>query len=106
VSANVRQIKRRPAKRPAARTVTVQLEGEFEGWEATARADFPARYLADFDSGKLERIIPALDAIVLDHNFPNSQDEIAASMGDVDPYTALTAFADKVFDAIGKLPNR
>ena len=33
-------------------------------------------------------------------------DEIAQSMGDVDPYAALTEFADKLFDAIGKLPNR
>jgi len=102
----VREIKRRPAKRPAIRTVTVKLEGDFEGWEATARVDFPAKYLADFDSGKLERIIVALDAIVVEHNFPNAEDEIAQSMGDVDPYAALTEFADKLFDAIGKLPNR
>jgi hypothetical protein len=103
----MREIKRRPAKRPAMRTVTVAIEdGDFAGWEATARADFPAKYLADFDSGKIERIITALDAIIVDHNFPNAEDEIAATMADVDPYTGLVAVADKVFDAISKLPNR
>jgi hypothetical protein len=106
VSGAVRQLKRRPAKRPAPRTVTVTLDGDFEGWEATARVDFPARLLVELESGKLERIIPALDSIIIDHNFPNDQDEIAASLGDVDPYSALEKLADKVFDAIAKLPNR
>ena len=89
------------------RTVTVTIEdGDFAGWEATARADFPARILADFDSGKVDRIIHALDAIIVDHNFPNAEDELATDMAEVDPYAGLVAVAEKVFDAIGKLPNR
>lgn len=89
------------------RTVVVSIEdGDFAGWEATARADFPAKILADFDSGKVERIIRALDLIIVDHNFPNAEDEIAAGMGDVDPYAGLVLVAERIFDAIGKLPNR
>jgi hypothetical protein len=103
----VRSIKRRAAKRPAPRTVTVLIEsGDFAGWEATARADFPASLLAELESGKVERIMKALDVIVVDHNFPDMNDEVATSMAEVDPYTGLIAVADRIFDAIGKLPNR
>jgi hypothetical protein len=100
-------VSRQPAKRPAARTVTVSVtEGDFAGWEATARADFPARLLADLQSGSIDRIIGVLDAIVTDHNFPDINDQLAATMGDVDPYAGLMKVAGEIFDAIGKLPNR
>jgi hypothetical protein len=107
VSTNPRQLHRRPASRPAVRTVDIAIDkGDFAGWEATARADFPARLLADLQSGQIERIIAVLDAIIVDHNFPNSQDELAERMGDVDPYAGLMEAASAVFDAIAKLPNR
>lgn len=107
MSANPRQIRRRPASRPAARTVSVTIaSGDFAGWEATARADFPARLLADLQSGSIERIIAVLDAIVVDHNFPDQSDELAATMGDVDPYDGLMEVAGAIFDGISKLPNR
>jgi len=103
----VRQIKRRPAKRPTVRLVTVTVEdGDFTGWEATARADFPASLLADLEGGHVARIIDALDAIIVDHNFPNAKDEIAASMGEVDPYGGLLEVAERIFNEIGKLPSR
>ena len=107
MTAQPRPIRRRPAKRPEARTVHVLVsKGDFEGWEATARADFPARLLADLQSGSIERIIGVLGAIVVDHNFPNADDELAETMGDVDPYTGLMAVAGEIFDAMSKLPNR
>lgn len=103
----VRQLKRRPAKRPAARTVTVTImSGDFEGWEATARADFPARLLTDLSSGDMGRIIAALDEIITEHNFPDAADELAETMADVDPYSGLIRVSTDIFDAIGKLPNR
>lgn len=99
--------KRRPAKRPAGRTVHVVIaEGDFEGWEATAKADFPARLLADLQSGSVERLIGVLEAIIVDHNFPDAEDEIAVHMGDVDPYDGLMTLGGELLDAIGKLPNR
>jgi hypothetical protein len=107
MSAVPRPIRRRPAKRPATRTVEVVIKsGDFEGWEATARADFPAKLLADLESGQIGKIITVLDAIIVSHNFPNADDEIAASMGDVDPYPGLMKVAGEIFDEIAKLPNR
>jgi hypothetical protein len=102
----VTDAKRRAAARPVARTVDVQGKGDFAEWSATARADFPARVLADLQSGSIERIMVALDTIVIDHNFPDVDGEIAASMADVDPYDGLLEIAGGIFDAIGKLPNR
>jgi uncharacterized tellurite resistance protein B-like protein len=105
--ATVRQLKRKAAKRPAPRTVTVAIEGgDFDGWEATARADFPAALLEDLQSGSISRIIAVLDAIVTDHNMPDSEDNVAAKMADVDPYAGLMEVANAIFDKIGKLPNR
>jgi len=99
--------KRSPAKRPPARTVTVSITtGDFAGWEATARADFPARVMADLQSDSIERIIGALDVVIVEHNFPDEYDELATAMLDVDPYEGLLAVSGKLFDAIGKLPNR
>jgi hypothetical protein len=107
VTGSVRQLKRKAARRPEPRTVTVTIpKGDFEGWEATARADFPAALLADLQSGSITRIIAVLDAIVIDHNMPDVNDEVAASMGEVDPYSGLMEVASAIFDAIGKLPNR
>lgn len=80
--------------------------GDFAGWEATARADFPAGYLADLDSGELDRIIAVLEKIITDHNMPDATDEIAKTLRDVDPYDGLLEISQAIFDAIGKLPNR
>jgi hypothetical protein len=107
VTANVRQLKRKAAARPASRTVTVSIaKGDFEGWEAPARADFPAGLLADRQSGSITRIIGVLDAIVLDHNMPDVNDGVAKTMAEVDPYSGLMEVATAIFDAIAKLPNR
>jgi hypothetical protein len=98
---------RKAAKRPAARTVTATIEaGEFAGWSATAKADFPARVLSDLQSGNVDRLVAALDAIIIDHNMPDTNDEIAASMGDVEPYEGVMLIGADIFDQLAKLPNR
>lgn len=94
------------APRPASRTVTVALTGEFAGWELTARADFPAAFLADLQSGQMDRIIAVLDTIVVEHNFPTTDGTLAASMGKVDPFDGLLVAGADIFAAIGKLPKR
>ena len=88
------------------RTVTVVLDGDFEGWEATARADFPARWLAEFTTADYEGLITFMDRILVSHNMPDTNDEIAASSADVAPYDGLIKMADAILDAIGKLPKR
>ena len=106
-AANVRELKRRPARRPAARTVEVGIaEGDFEGWRCTAKVDFPARHLAALQSRDAGAFLEVMDAIIVDHNFPNDRDELAESMADVDPYAGLVAMASAIFDAIGALPPR
>lgn len=97
---------RKAAKRPAPRTVSVTLTGTYAGWSATARADFPVSYLTELQSGEIARIMPILDRVILEHNMPNADDEIASTMADVDPYDGMTTMAAAIFDAIGKLPNR
>jgi hypothetical protein len=107
VTATVRQLKKRPAKQPERRFVTFVLTGDYEGWEGAARADFKIKIVADLDSGQMDRVIPALDSIVTDHNFPDADDpdKIAATIGDVDS-DAIGPIVDAIFTAIGKLPNR
>lgn len=97
----------RVAQRPPARTVTVVIdEGAFDGWSATARADFPASLLLEFDSGNATRIVAALRTIVVEHNMPNSAGKLAATVDEVDPYDGLLAIAAKITEAIGRLPPR
>jgi hypothetical protein len=84
----------------------VHLKGAFEGWYCKAKADFPARQLAALGSGDIERIIEVLGSIVLEHNFPNGDGELAAELGDVDPYEGLLKAGESIFEELGKLPNR
>jgi hypothetical protein len=51
-------------------------------------------------------IVKVFDAIIIEHNFPDGNDEIAVSLSDVDPWTGLVTMAGAVFEAISKLPNR
>lgn len=103
---NVRQLKRKAAKRPEPRTVHVVLTGEFEGWEATARADFPAKFLEAFESGRIAPIMEALEHIIIDHNMPDENGNIAEHLADIDPYAGLLAVSTAIGDAVGNLPNR
>jgi hypothetical protein len=98
--------KKRAAARPATRTVTITLKAPFEGWEAICRADFPLRVMADLSSENLDRVGAALDRIVMDHNFPDGADELATSMLDVDPFEGVSALAEGLSEALGKLPPR
>jgi len=101
-----RRAARQAARRPEPRTVTVRLNSEYTGWEVTARADFPARVLADLQSDSIERIFGALDRIVVDHNFPDADGKLATSFADVDPYDGVLRASEGIFDAIGALPKR
>ena len=100
--------RRRVAARPKPRTIEVELNGEseFPGWWCTARVDFPARLVADLNSGDLDRMLGALSVVIVDWNFPDEKGGRAATLKDVDPYTGLIAVAGVVFPAITKLPNR
>lgn len=92
--------------KPKPRTVEVTGSDLWATWACTARVDFPARLLADLQSGSVDRILAAMGVIIVSHNFPGEDGELAADLGSVDPYTGLVAMAGEVIDAIGKVPNR
>lgn len=95
------------AKRPPTRYVDVTIEGgDFDGWHARARADFPASMIAGLESGSIDAVLDVLGSIIVEHNMPNSNDELAASLADVDPYAGLLAIADGLGKALQQLPNR
>lgn len=103
----VTQLKRKAAKRPAPRTVTVTVDaGDFAGWTATARADFPVSVLIDLESGSITRTIEAMEKLIIEHNMPDADGEIAATLADVDPYEGVLEVLGLVMEEIGKLPNR
>lgn len=97
---------KKPARRPEPRTVEVKLDGAFEGWEATVRADFKAKYWADLYSGEPDRFLPVLTAQTIEHNFPDQDTgELAETIGDVD-LAGVTAMIEKLSKVIGALPPR
>lgn len=101
------KLQRRAAKRPPLRSVHVNVpEGDYAGWEATMRADFSARELADLESGDITRIVAGLDRIITDHNFPDAAGDIAECLADVVPAIGLLTVAGALMTAIGNLPNR
>ncbi len=97
---------RRPGTRPEPRTVECTGTGEYADWWMRARADFPASVLAALQGRDVGKVIVALNGIVIEHNMPDATGAIASSMGDVDPYHGMVHMAGRLFDAIGKLPNR
>lgn len=100
--------KAQAARRPAQRTVTVELDdGDFAGWGMTMRADFPARILAILQApADTGAFMEALDQVVLTHNMPDTDGGVATRMADVDPWDGVVAVAGAAFEAIGKLPPR
>lgn len=93
------------ATAPPPRTVTARGEGVWEGWEVTARADFPARILFDLQSSNQPLFYAALDRIVIAHNFPDADGRLAETMADVMPREGVQHMAGQIFDAIAALPK-
>ena len=98
--------RRRVAKRPPARFVEVELEGEFDGWWARCRADFSTSLIAELQSQDIDEVLAALAVIIVEHNMPNSEGELAEHLRDVDPYIGLGAMLDKLTATLQKLPPR
>lgn len=95
------------AHRPKPRTVEVAVEsGDFEGWRATVRVDFPAKVLEDMQSGNVERIMRAAELVILEHNFPDSEGFVATRLTDVDPFGGIVAVLNLGMGAIKSLPPR
>lgn len=89
-----------------ARTATLELEAPYEGWVFTIRLDYPARVLEQLLSGSVVTITRALDTLVIEHNFPDVDGKVAASMLDVYPVEGVLAAFDAYQDHRLTVPNR
>ena len=53
------------------KTDTIELDGDYEGWEFEARLNPPLKVFGDLSSGEFARISPALAKIAIRWNFLN-----------------------------------
>jgi hypothetical protein len=99
--------RRKGAPRPKPRTIEAGIaEGDFAGWKATVRIDFPAKLLGEFQSGNVDRILAAATLIVSDWNFPDSDGNVAETLADVDPFVGIVVVVNQAMGAIASLPPR
>jgi hypothetical protein len=90
----------------SSRTVEVVLDGEFDGWRATMKADgISARVFIELSSGNVERQMVALGKLVVSHEF---QDGDGSPVEDIldSPMEALGILIGKWGEAVAALPPR
>lgn len=90
----------------SARTVEVVLDGEFEGWRATMKADgISARVFIELSSGNVERQMVALGKLVVSHEFQDGDGNVVEDILDA-PMEALGILIGKWGEAVASLPPR
>jgi hypothetical protein len=88
------------------RTIEVVLDGEFEGFSATMRADgISARIFVDLSSSSVERQMEAVKKLVIKHNFKDVEGETVEDILDA-PMDSLAALVAKWGEAVSALPPR
>jgi hypothetical protein len=90
----------------SSRTVEVVLDGVFDGWKATMKADgISARVFIELSSGSVERQMVALGKLVVSHDF---QDGDGSPVEDIldSPMEALGILIGKWGEAVAALPPR
>ncbi len=97
---------RRAARKPSVRTVELHGTGELAEWVARARVDFPAQWLVELQSHDFGKVLAVLDRVLVEHNFPDADGNVAATMADVDPFTGLLEIVDRLGDVLKTLPPR
>ena len=93
-------------QKPAPRTIRFDLKAPYEGFYVEARADFPARTLADLSSGDFAKAMTAFDKLVVSHNLTDNDNQVVKSVMDADPYELVTKALVGWVEALGKLPPR
>jgi hypothetical protein len=112
VTAAPRLLKPKAAHAPAPRTVSVTGSGDFAGWQLTARADFPAQVMFDLelsDASKaddLRRVFTTFDRLIISHNLPDMDGNVAERLADVDPKEGAVLMLGEALTAISRLPPR
>lgn len=93
-------------QKPVARTIRFDLKAPYAGFYVEAKADFPARTLADLSSGDFSKAMVAFDRLVISHNLTDANDNKVESLMDADPYELVTKAMEGWIEALGKLPPR
>lgn len=93
-------------QKPPARTIRYDLKAPYEGFYIEAKADFPARTLADLTSGEFAKAMAAFDKLVVSHNLTDTENQPVKSIMDADPYEMVTKGMEGWVEALGKLPPR
>lgn len=89
-----------------ARTVEVILDGEFNGWKATMKADgISARVFIELSSGNVERQMVSLGKLVISHDFQDGDGNRVDDILDA-PMESLGALIGKWGEAVAALPPR
>lgn len=92
------------------RTKTIELTGDYEGWEFEARLNPPLSVFGDLASGEFVKIAPALSKVVRSWNFidedgvpmPNPTMDLINEL----PLELVTEMSNKFISAITELsPN-
>lgn len=96
----------RVGSQPEPRTVQASGSGDCADWHIVMRSDFSARMLEELRSGDAGRIMLSADKLVVSHNFPGIDGEVAASILDAVPLDCAVEVVSAALVMIGKLPNR
>ena len=88
------------------RTVDVALDGEWNGWKATMKADgISARVFIELSSGDVERQMVALSKLVVSHEFQDGDGNKVEDILDA-PMEVLGVLIGKWGEAVAALPPR
>lgn len=88
----------------AAKTVRIELDGEYAGWHAEMRANVSMNEVVEVQSENLPRIVAALKRVVVTHNFKTVDGQTATDLGDADT-AAWSQLIEKWGKALTDVPN-
>lgn len=90
-------------------TITVELEGKYQGWKASMREDPSYRFFKVCSTGDVTLILPELAKMIVGWNFKTFEgapaEPIAEAIEAV-PMAALNQLLSKYSEAFKTLPNR
>lgn len=90
------------------KTADLKLDGEWEGWNFTARTNAPISVFSDIASQDFERIVKGLSRVVLKWNFVNEEgtpygNPTRENIADL-PLDLVTSIANAFVEELTKVP--
>lgn len=90
-------------RRMPVKLATFQLDGDYEGWEFTARVNPPVGILDELQSGESDRIYGALAFLIKDWNFV---DEEGKPLGKPSAKTIRQLPIDLIFEIVDRVTSK